>query len=191
MRIGCVIMAAGNGARFGKNKLLVNYRGKTLIRRALEAVPVDVLTRVVVVTQYDEVAELAQEFGFTAIRNDSPELGISHTIVLGTEALAGDCDGILYQVADQPLLLQQTVRRLLAAFREKPGRIVVPFDGTRRGNPCVFPAAFFPQLRSLSGDRGGSQIIKKHPECVLQVSVSPEELLDVDTVQSLHDLPSL
>lgn len=190
MRIGCVVMAAGNGTRFGENKLLVNYRGKPLIRYALEAVPVDKLTHVVVVTQYDAVAELAQEFGFAVIRNDSPELGISHTIVLGTQALAENCDGILYQVADQPLLRQQTVRRLLAAFRTEPGRIVAPFDGNRRGNPCVFPSAFFPQLRSLSGDRGGSQIIRKHPECVLPVSVSPEELFDVDTVQSLHDLPS-
>ena len=35
-RVGCVVMAAGNGTRFGANKLLAEYRGQALIRRALE-----------------------------------------------------------------------------------------------------------------------------------------------------------
>ena len=51
MNIGCVVLAAGNGARFGGNKLHHTIDGKSLIRRALEAVPVDRLSSVVVVTQ--------------------------------------------------------------------------------------------------------------------------------------------
>ena len=38
-RIGCVVMAAGNASRFGANKLAAQVDGKTLLRRALEAVP--------------------------------------------------------------------------------------------------------------------------------------------------------
>ena len=38
-RVGCVVMAAGNGARFGSNKLLAELEGRSLIRRALDAVP--------------------------------------------------------------------------------------------------------------------------------------------------------
>ena len=37
LRIGCVVMAAGNGSRFGRNKLAAEVDGKTLLRRALEA----------------------------------------------------------------------------------------------------------------------------------------------------------
>ena len=37
-RIGCVVMAAGNASRFGANKLAAQVDGKTLLRRALEAV---------------------------------------------------------------------------------------------------------------------------------------------------------
>ena len=188
LRIGCVLMAAGNGARFGANKLLFSYQGKSLILRALEAVPVEALRAVIVVTQYPEIEELAARFGFGCIRNDAPELGISRTVRLGTKQLQGLCDGILYQVADQPLLQKETVLRLIEAFSDHPERIVVPICGTRRGNPCLFPSDLFPQLQALQGDRGGSQIIRQFPERVLTVEVPEEELLDVDTVQALSDL---
>ena len=185
MRIGCVVMAAGNGERFGANKLLAEYAGKPLILHALEAVPRDAVQKTVVVTQYDEILHLAQDFGFTALRNDRPELGISRTVRIGTQALLDRCDGILYLVADQPLLEQETVRRICAAFAEHPDRIIVPAAGGRRGSPCLFPAVFFPQLAALEGDRGGSQVIKKHPEAVLPVEVPAQELFDVDTAEAL------
>lgn len=191
MQIGCIVMAAGNAARFGKNKLLAEYQGKSLIRRAMEAASAPGLSAVAVVTQYDEIAALAREFGFAAIRNDAPERGISNSIRLGTEALADHCDGILYQVADQPLLRQETVSKLIEAFCAHPDRIIVPVAGERPGNPCLFPAVFFPQLAALSGDRGGSQIIKKHPEQVFPVEVPPEELFDVDTAETLQRIQNL
>ena len=52
MRIGCIVMAAGMGSRFGGNKLALEWNGKSLIRHALDAVPADRLTATVVVTQY-------------------------------------------------------------------------------------------------------------------------------------------
>ena len=37
--IGCLVMAAGNGARFGSNKLEASFAGKTLFSIALAAFP--------------------------------------------------------------------------------------------------------------------------------------------------------
>ena len=39
MKIGCVVLAAGNARRFGSNKLNAQVEGVSLIRRALDAVP--------------------------------------------------------------------------------------------------------------------------------------------------------
>ena len=58
-KIGCVVMAAGNARRFGENKLAAQLRGRSLILRALEAVPAEKFDKVVVVTQYPEVMRLA------------------------------------------------------------------------------------------------------------------------------------
>ena len=68
MRIGCVVMAAGDARRFGENKLAAVFDGRTLIRHALEAVPAEEFSTVAVVTQYPEVEALAGEFGFLGVR---------------------------------------------------------------------------------------------------------------------------
>ena len=119
--LGCLVMAAGSGRRFGGNKLAADLDGKTLIRRALEAVPAAQFTAVTVVSQYEDIEAMAGQFGFAAIHNDRPDLGLSHTIRLGTEAMR-TCDGILYMVADQPKLCQETVARLVEVFRQHPER---------------------------------------------------------------------
>ena len=187
LRLGCVVMAAGNASRFGENKLAREFGGKPLIRRALEAVPADAFTQVVVVTQYPEAAVLAAEFGFLPIENTHPEWGVSHTIQLGLAALSG-CDGILFQVADQPLLRLETAAKAAALFRCNPDRIVALSHGGVRGNPCLFPARFFPELMALTGDRGGSGVIRRHPEALLLLETAEEELWDVDTPQALAAL---
>lgn len=187
LRIGGVVMAAGNGRRFGRNKLEAVFGGKTLLRRALEAVPADRLAAVAVVTQYDGAAVLAAEFGFHVLRNSRPEDGLSRTVRLGTEALA-DCDAILFQVADQPLLRRETVAALIDFYVQQPDCIAALSDGQRRGNPCIFPRRFFPALTALTGDEGGSAIIRQHPALLRLLPAPPAELQDVDTVEALANL---
>lgn len=101
LRIGCVVMAAGNARRFGENKLAVQVQGKALFHRALEAVPAEQFDRTVVVSQYPEVLELAHRMGFVPVPNRHPDWGISHTISLGLGKLP-EMDAALFQVADQP-----------------------------------------------------------------------------------------
>lgn len=185
MKIGCVVMAAGDARRFGENKLAAVLDGKMLIRRALEAVPAEEFCTVAVVTQYPEVEALAEEFGFTPVHNPHPDWGISHTIRLGLEAL-GDCDGALFQVSDQPLLRRESIRAEVACFRRHPDKLVGLGHGGVRGNPCIFPAAYFPELLELTEDRGGSSVIRRHEEDLLLVEVPAWELEDVDTPQALR-----
>ena len=103
MKIGCIVMAAGNARRFGSNKLDARVEGKTLMRRALEAVPAACFDRVVVVTQYPQGMDLAREMGFLPVENPRPDLGLSHTIALGMAHMQ-DMDGVMFQVSAQPLL---------------------------------------------------------------------------------------
>ena len=184
---GCLIMAAGNASRFRANKLAARFDGKPLIRRALEAVPAELFARVVVVTQYPQVEELAAEFGFEAICNPHPDYGISYTIRLGTQALS-DCGGILYMVSDQPLLASDSVAKVVQAWLAHPDRIVGAAHNGKRGNPCIFPKKFFPELLALTGDTGGSRVIRQHEDLLRLVEIPPEELYDCDTKRALDAL---
>ncbi len=185
LKIGCVVMAAGNGSRFGENKLTAVINGKPMIRHALEAVPNHVET--VVVTQHEAVVSLAKEFGFHPLINSHPELGISHTIELGTRYLC-HCDGILYMVSDQPMLRQSSVEEIVATWKAHPDYIVGASHMGVRGNPCLFPREFFPALLSLSGDRGGNQIIRENEDRLLLVEIHKNELTDVDTKDTLEEI---
>lgn len=187
MKLGCVVMAAGNARRFGENKLAARFRGKSLIRRTLEAVPQNVFDAVAVVTQYPEIAELAREFSFTAIRNEHPDFGISHTIRLGLTALR-DCDGVLFLVSDQPLLRRESVAELAKLWKQQPDKIAALGHGGVRGNPCLFPARFFPELLELREDHGGNTVIRRHEEDLILLEVDSAELYDVDTAQALEQL---
>ena len=185
--IGCLVMAAGNGARFGSNKLEASFAGKSLFSLALAAIPAGVFSRVTVVSQYPALLHEAQEAGFASILNDRPEDGISRTIRLGTEAMA-DCAAILYMVSDQPLLRADTVQRLADCWLQNPACIVSAAHNGHRGNPCLFPARFFPELCALEGDRGGSSVIRRHEDALLLVEADEHELFDCDTKQALEIL---
>lgn len=182
-RIGCVVMAAGTE----QARLLRPYNGKALIARALDAVPPELAGDTVVVASGEGVAELARARGFAVLPNEQPARGISRTIRLGTQAMA-DCDGILYMVADQPLLRAGTVRRVVDAWQERPEYIAAAAHNGNRGNPCLFPARFFPELCALEADRGGSSVIRRHENALLLVEAGERELFDCDTKQALEIL---
>lgn len=187
MKLGLVIMAAGAGTRFGGGKLLAVLGGLPLYARALDAVPPETFEAVAVVTAIEPMLEAARRRGFLPVVNDRPQLGVSRTIRLGLEAL-GDCDGVMFLAADQPLLRPETVALLAEAFTANPDKIVAPAAHGTRGGPCTFPAEFIPDLLALTGDRGGAGILKAHPDRVLLVEVPPEELLDTDTPEALAAL---
>lgn len=187
LKLGCVVMAAGNARRFGENKLAAQLRGRSLILRALEAVPAEAFENVAVVTQYPEVMRLAGEFHFSAIHNPHPEYGISHTIELGLTALR-NCGGVMFLVSDQPLLKRESVAALARFWRERPDRLAALAHGGVRGNPCVFPARFYPELLALREDHGGNTVIRRHEEELRLLEVPAEELADVDTVTALEAL---
>ena len=187
LKVGCVVMAAGNARRFGENKLTARLQGRPLIQRALETVPAELFDAVVVVTQYPEIMRLAQEYRFAAVHNAHPDRGISHTIALGLTGLR-DCDGVLFLVSDQPLLQRESVAELVRLWMRQPDKIAALAHDGVRGNPCIFPARLFPELLALKEDCGGNAVIRRHEEDLVLLEVSPRELADVDTQPALQAL---
>ena len=188
LRVGCLLMAAGNAERFGENKLLcAAWDGKSLIEHALDAIPRECFARVLIVTQYPEITALAKERGFETLQNEHPERGQSETIRLGTRALS-DCDAICFMVSDQPLLRRETLAREVDFFSSHREHIVALGHNGVRGNPCLFPARFFPELLALEGDVGGGAVIRKHLDTLLLFPADERELRDADTKEALAAL---
>ncbi|MEQ2444681.1 nucleotidyltransferase family protein [Pseudoflavonifractor sp. CLA-AP-H29] len=187
MKIALVLMASGAGRRFGANKLLQTVDGLPLVRRVMAACPPELFAPALVVSRYPEILSLAEELGYTPIFNSGADEGISATVRLGTAAAqAAGADGALFAVADQPWITRASVERVMAAFSSHPDTIPALGWQGKKGNPCLFPREFFPELSALTGDTGGGAVIKAHRDRLRLVEAGdPAELLDVDTPADL------
>lgn len=187
LTLGCAVLAAGIGTRFGGNKQMALYRGRPLIWWALHAVPVPPASQVAVVTGQPGIAELAGALGFQPVHNSQPALGLSHSVALATRALS-HCDGILFLVADQPRLRREGAELVAKAWLRQPDRIVCAAHAGRRGSPNVFPKSLFSELLALQGDQGGSAVLHRHPNQICLVALPDDMLRDADTPLELAAL---
>ena len=190
MKIGCALLAAGAGKRFGEGKLLYEVDGEPMIARALRLYASLPFAARICVTRAEagEIRRYAYDNEFPVAINPDPERGVGTSVAIATEAILArepSLDGILYAVADQPYLTKESVEQLLAAFEAHPHNIVSLAFGERRGNPAVFPTEFYPELCALKQDVGGGAVIKRHPERLLLVETGcARELDDIDTKAS-------
>ena len=188
MRLGIVLLAAGAGKRFGGNKLTALVHGKPMYLWAMENIEgMKSELPTVVVTGTPEIITAAEAKGMIAVFNGEPELGISASIRLGIEAViqqAGEVDGILFMVCDQPWLEKTTLVRLMSEF---DGGILTLSCGKRRGNPVIFSKEYLKELSELSGDVGGRQVMARHREDVRFLEVNDDrELQDIDTREQME-----
>ena len=89
-------------------------------------------------------------------------------------------EAYLFSVADQPWLKAESIVRLVEEFQESGRTMACLTNGRQRGNPVLFAAKYREELMALTGDKGGSQLLRRYPGQVLEVPVGPEELRDVD-----------
>ena len=191
MKIGCILMAAGASSRFGKNKLLSSFQGAPLYRLALEAIPASMLCGAAIVSGTPEILAEAAARAFMPIRNDAPEEGVSRSIRLGLSAFEEAPDAMLFMVADQPCLRQESVEAMLRFWADRPACIVRLGCGGQAGNPAVFPREFYPALRRLTGDTGGGAVIRANKERLRVFQIGdPLELMDVDSREAFAKLES-
>ena len=179
MNIAIILEAAGNSTRYGSNKLMATLDdGRPMICRILDAARAQNAYRKILVTQYEEVAGLAE--GFDVVINDRPDLGISRTMQLGIEA-AGDADAYMFCVCDQPWLTSATLSRLIETYKEGCHGIVSLAWHGRMCNPKIFSSKYRDELMRLSGDTGGRQILTAHRDDILLVEAENEsETADID-----------
>ena len=178
-KIAVILEAAGNSTRFGSNKLLhIMDDGRPMIASIFDAVrPLDVYKKILV-TQYDDIAEMAA--GFDVVMNDRPDLGISRSMQLGLAA-AGDVDAYMFCVCDQPGLSTSTIKKLIEAYKKGTAGIVSLAWQGKMCNPKIFSSRYMEELMRLSGDTGGRQIIAAHKDDLLLIEAeSEDEVKDID-----------
>ncbi len=191
-RIGAVILAAGGSSRFGQQKQLIPFRGKSLVRRIIDAACTAGCSPVVVVIG-NEDEKLRRELdqpGVVAVKNEHWRRGIGSSIRCGIQGLvknSPDIEASVLLACDQPAVDACVIERLMA-LREATGKnIAASSYADTLGVPALFTRVVFKELLSLSDNTGAKSIILQSREHVASLPF-PEGQIDIDTWEDLERL---
>jgi len=141
------------------------------------------LDPIVVVLGYEaeKVGKALAGMPVRLVFNPEFKAGQSASIRKGLDALPPRTSAALFILADQPLVTDAIMRKIIEAHRRTFAKACVPVWEGERGNPVLFDKALFGELRDLRGDAGGRILLEKYRDEIVSVPAGPEVLLDIDT----------
>jgi molybdenum cofactor cytidylyltransferase len=195
MRVGAVILAAGSSSRMGSPKQTLQFRGKSLLRRAALAALGARLDPVIVVT--GAYAELSRreldELDVREVLNTLWETGMASSIRAGIEELLSldpDAEAAVLMLCDQPHVSAEVISGLIEAHRATARPIVASTYGGSFGVPALFSRTLFDELTRLEGTSGAKESIKRHASEAHFLPFQGGEV-DVDTPDDFSRLTAM
>lgn len=180
MTVGVLLLAAGEGRRFGSDKRRAQTRsGQTLLATSIAVIrgtglPLRVCLR-------PGEAQLAQQAGLQpeeVIACARARCGMGSTLAEGVAQLPA-WEGVLVALADMPAIQSLTYREVAAALTRET--IVVPTWQGCSGHPAGFGADWFDRLANLQGDIGARALVRAAGERRTLLAVAdPGILRDID-----------
>lgn len=187
--IAAIILAAGQSRRMGDtNKMTVEVSGKSMVRHVGEAVCNSSIKSANVITGYkpDEVEKALLGLEITLHNNPDYEQGLSTSIACGIRALSDGVSSALIVLGDMPFVTSDMIDALAKTASENPNHIIVSTHEGKRGNPVLWPRAFFEELRSIQGDVGARHIMAANQDRVIEVELGEAASLDLDTQEAVR-----
>ncbi len=189
MRIGAVLLAAGQGRRFGGDKLLAGLAGRAVIDYALDAMAGFPFEAAVCVVRPDSrVVDRLDDRAVIPVVNRQAHLGMGTSLAAGIRALP-PVDAAFIVLADMPALPRGLFGRMAAAMAEMEADIVVPVHAGTQGHPVLFARRCFPDLAALREDAGAKAVIRSGRYGVATVDTEDAGILrDIDVPGDLDRL---
>jgi CTP:molybdopterin cytidylyltransferase MocA len=185
--IGGVVLAAGEGSRFGGAKQLAELRGKPLLEYSLEAMAaVPAIEKYVLVlgARADEIRAAIDPRGAEIVVCDDWSEGQAASLRAGLSAVS-DMEAAVILLGDQPGITAAAVESVLAHFDGSHALRAV-YDG-KPGHPVVMPRSLFAGAMELRGDEGARELLEEARVRRVEVGHLCEPT-DVDTPEDLQSL---
>ena len=165
--VGAVVLAAGSSSRMGSPKQTLQFRGKSLLRRAaLAALGAGCRPVIVVTGAYAEQSRRELDgLDVLEVLNIHWETGMASSIRAGVKRLVGadaDADAAVFMLCDQPHVTIDVVSGLVAAHRATGKPVIASTYGGSFGVPALFSRTLFDELAQLEGAAGAKQVIKRY-----------------------------
>jgi nicotine blue oxidoreductase len=188
-----VLLAAGQGSRFGGPKALIELGGRTLAQRGVDLLRAGGADPVLVVTGAAPVSI----DGTHTVHNPDFRTGMGSSLraalhYLQTDPAAPQAPAVVVTLADQPLVGPEAVARLIAAFRAGASVAVATYDGKPR-NPVLLARERWAEVAELAtGDSGARAFLRARPERVTFIECGDVGRADdIDTPEDLARIAAL
>lgn len=190
--IAAVILAAGEGRRFGGPKALACLGGKSWLTIAVERIREAGIGNIhVVVGAGAETVVAEHPLDIVWVVNEQWTLGRSRSIARGLSAVPTACGGALIHPVDYPMVLATTFNALARRFESDPdgaSRIFVPVHDRFRGHPIVLGRAIWPEVQRLGDDEPLRIVVRRDPGRVIEVEVDdPGIHRNINTAAALRE----
>ena len=182
-RVAALVLAAGEGRRFGGGKLLAPVEGRPMVQRAIDAADASSCEPVILVVGHeaDELLASVRLGRARHVTNAAYATGMASSLRAGIDA-AGDADAAIVVLADQPGVTARLLDALVARQAETGAAAVICSWNGRRTPPTLLTSALWPAVRALEGDVGAREVLAGRDDvAVLEVDASLARLDDVDT----------
>lgn len=189
--VSAILLAAGESKRMGKPKQLMPFGRSTILEQTIDNLLNSEVSEVIVVLGYraEEMIKTVAIKPVKVVINPAYHQGMSTSIVTGLNLVDDEAQAVMLALADQPLVDSKTMNRLIDEFFNHDKGIAIPVYQGRRGHPIIFSIKYKGELLKLTGDIGGRQIIKQHPDDVLEVAVGCESInIDINTPSNYSHL---
>lgn len=171
--IAVAVLAAGQGSRFGSDKLTADLDGMPMgLHIGHTLAPMGFGWRFAVCAEGSPIMQHYAALGFAVIANAAPDAGQAHSLHLAVAAAEKTrAIALLVALADMPFVTVQHIARIAAE-----GGLRASHDGERPMPPALFPRELWPQLLATKGDAGARTLFG----AAKTVAAPPQELRDID-----------
>ncbi len=177
-----ILLAAGTSSRMGRNKMLFELGGESVLRRAARRALAGGLSPLVVVLGHEAERARAELEGLDcrAVVNPGFERGITSSLHAGIETLPGDVAALAVLLADMPYVTAEMISGLVGRYRKSEAPLVVScYDGVD-APPMIYDRSLFAELVEMSDGRCGKRVVKRHRHEAEVVERPREALTDLD-----------
>ncbi|MEO0329907.1 MAG: molybdopterin-binding/glycosyltransferase family 2 protein [Pseudomonadota bacterium] len=192
--VSAIILAAGQSRRMGDvNKMTVEVIGKPMLRHVAEAVDTSHCAASIIVTGHEPavIDDLTRDLKVSLAHNLDYEEGLSSSLRAGISALPASADCAIVLLGDMPFVTTDMINQMIETARDNPSKIIMATSNGKRGNPVVWPRAYFDQLIAIEGDTGARHIIGANAHQVIEVELGEAAKLDLDTPQAVQSLEKM
>jgi molybdenum cofactor cytidylyltransferase len=179
-----IILAAGESKRMKTPKMLLPFKGKTMIEKVIDNVTGSGVDKTLVVlgAGKDDILKVIGKYPVWHCYNKNYEQGMLSSVKCGFQSLPKGFEAALVFLGDQPMISAEVVNAVIDAYHSSKKGIIIPVYNSKRGHPLLINSKYREAIEKLEPNKSLRFIVNKFRSDVLEIETkAPGILKDIDT----------